>query len=145
MNNENDYLLVQNALKQSKTKAEFTKTLCVWLKIALSLNSKQIGLAIGWAPTSVRRMQACFAKEGIRCFADKASGGRKRENISLDREKQILEKFVRQAKRGYVLNVQQLKRAYELSAGKTVPQSTIYRLIHRHGLRRFLPIARRMK
>jgi transposase len=138
-----DYLSVEKVLRESRNKEEFERILCVWLKIALALNSRQVAMAIGWTAASVRRMQARFAKDGIQCFACKAPGGRKRENISISREKQILEKFVRQTRGGSALNVQEIKRAYELSAGKSVPRSTIYRLIDRHGLRRFLPRARR--
>lgn len=142
MNIESDYLAVRKSLREAKTKREFERILCVWLRLALSLNSKQIATAIGWTAGSVRRVQARFANEGIRCFVSKPTGGRKRENISIEREERILEKFVQQAKRGIPLNVPQLKQAYELSVGRAVPRSTIYRLIHRHGLKRLLPRAR---
>jgi transposase len=142
MDIQTDSSTVRRLLSESKSKGEFERILCVWLKMVLSLNSKQAATAIGWTPASVRRMRARFAKEGIECFATKATGGRKRANISMEREKQILAKFARQAKRGELLNVQQIKQAYEQSAGKSVPNSTIYRLIERHGLRRFLPRAR---
>jgi transposase len=133
---------IHRFLRETESKKEFGRVLCVWLKLALSLSSQQIAVAIGWSPASVRRVQARFAKEGVECFATKRVGGRKRANISMDREKQIITKFARQAKRGAVLNVEKIKHAYELSAGKPVPPSTIYRLIDRHGLRRFLPRAR---
>src|SRR5579871_2409968 len=142
MNMTPDYSAVQRALHESGTKKEFERVLCVWLKMSLSLNSQKIALAIGWTPASVRRIQSRFAKQGLQCFTVKAVGGRKRENLSVDREKHILEKFARRAKRGFTLNVQQIKHAYELSAGRAVPKSTIYRLIHRHSLGRFLPRAR---
>jgi transposase len=139
---QTDRSTIYRLLSEVKTKQEFERILCVWLKMALSLNSKQIASAIAWTPASVRRVQARFVKEGVGCFARKPSGGRKRANISLEREKQILAKFVRQTRRGVVLNVQQIKQAYELSAGKRVSRSTIYRLIERHALKRFLPRAR---
>lgn len=142
MNIDTDYSTVRRALHEAKDKREFEKILCVWLRVSLSLSSKQIAMAIGWKDASVRRIQARFAREGIACFAAKSIGGRKRANISIEREKQILEKFARLARRGILLNVSGIKQAYELSAGKTVAKSTIYRLIDRHGLRRFLPRAR---
>lgn len=142
MNNQTDRSTIHRLLRETKNKQEFERILCVWLKMALSLSSKQIAIAIGWTPASVRRIQARFSREGIECFVNKRSGGRKRENISIEREKQILAKFARQTRRGAALNVQQIKYAYELSAEKSVSRSTIYRLIERHGLRRFLPRAR---
>jgi transposase len=142
MNIETNYATLLRALREANSKKEFARIQCVWLKLALSLNSKQIAIAVGSTPVSVRRIQARFAKEGFKCFVTKPTGGRRRENISLEREKTILDKFMRQAKRGIPLDVQRFKRAYELSAGKKVPPSTIYRLINRHGLRRFLPRAK---
>lgn len=65
--------------------------------------------------------------------------------MPLNREEQIIVKFARQVRRGRSLDVNGLRQAYELSAGKSVSLSTIYRLIARHGLRRFLPEARRSK
>jgi|SRR5579871_1354187 len=141
--NQSDLAAICRILSEAGSKQEFQRVQCVWLKMALSLNSKQIADAIGWTSASVRRIQARFAKEGPACFMDGRSGGRKRENISIERERQILAKFERQTKRGNVLNVQQIRQAYELSAGRSVPLSTIYRLIERHGLRRFLPRASR--
>jgi transposase len=142
MNNKSHFDEIQHALRTAKTKQEFSRVLCVWLKMAFSMNSQQIARAIGGKASSVRRTQARFIREGIQSFKTKPTGGRKRANISIEREAQILEKFARQAKRGIVLDVRQITQAYELSVGKTVPRSTIYRLIDRHGLRRFLPRAR---
>lgn len=135
---------IQAALRESKDKQQFQRVLCVWLKVVFSLSSAQIALAIGWKPSSVRNVQARFHKEGMQSFFSKPKGGRKRANISFDREVQILEKFSRRAKRGFALDVKQIQKAYELSVGRTVPRSTIYRLITRHGLRHFLPKAHKL-
>jgi transposase len=133
---------LQKALWNSKDKGQFQRVLCVWLKVLFSLSSREIAYAIGWKPSSVRNVQARFQKEGMQCFAGKRKGGRRRANMSLDREGVIIEKFARHAKRGFRLDVKQIQKAYELSVGRPVSLSTIYRLIARHGLRRFLPRVR---
>jgi hypothetical protein len=137
-----DLVTIRNALSHPRTTREFKKVLCVWLKHTLSLTSSEIGLGIGTTAEAVRKTQSRFAKEGLQALLGKQKGGRKRENISLTREKQILGKFLRRAQRGSVLNVSEIQKAYELSAGKAVAQSTIYRLLARHGLRHYLPRAR---
>jgi transposase len=131
--------MVEQALHSASTKQELQRVMCLWLKISFSLSSKEIGHAIGWRATSVRRVQARFASEGIQSLFSKPKGGRRRENISVTREMHILEKFRRQAQRGGILDVEEIRKAYELSVGRTVSQSTVYRLISRYGLRRFLP------
>jgi transposase len=137
-----DPVAVEKALRDSKDKEHFQRVLCVWLKLSLSLSSTKIALAIGWKPAHVRTVQARFKKQGVQSLVSKRKGGRKRENISFDREAQILDKFARRARRGHALDVGQIQKAYELSVGRQVPRSTIYRVIARHGLRRFLPRAR---
>jgi hypothetical protein len=138
-----DLPAVAKALQDSESKEQFQRVLCVWLKLLFSMTSVEIALAIGWEPSSVRNIQARFKRKNVQCFVSKQKGGRKRENMSVDREARILDKFARRAKRGFVLDVDQIQKAYELSVGRTVPKSTVYRLIARHGLRHFLPRARR--
>jgi len=132
-------VIVEQALHNAATKQEFQRVMCLWLKISFSLSSKEIGYAIGWKASSVRRVQARFANEGLQSLFSKPKGGRRRENISVAREMHILEKFRRPAQRGGILDVEEIRKAYELSVGRTVSQSTIYRLISRYGLRKFLP------
>ena len=142
MNTEMHRRLVYQALLNSQSKRELQKVMCVWLKLLLGLTSEQIALSIGWTSNHVRKIQSRYSREGIQCFQEKARGGRKREYLSLARERQILDKFARRAKRGFSLNLSEVRRAYELSVGRSVSRSTIYRLIARHDLRRYLPRAR---
>ena len=96
-----DAATVQKALRDSRNKEQFQRVLCVWLKLTFSLSSTKIALAIGWKPSSVRNVQARFRKEGLKSFLSKHKGGRKRANMSFDRETQILEKFARRARQGH--------------------------------------------
>ena len=140
-----DLAAIRKTVHHPKTAGELKKALCVWLKIALSLTSKEIAIGIGMTPDAVRKTQSRFGKEGLQAFMGKQKGGRKRENISMAREKQILDKFLRRAQRGAALSVAEIQKAYELSVGKAVAPSTIYRLLTRHGLRRYLPRARAIR
>jgi transposase len=133
-----DSLELQRALESSGTKEEFQRVLCIWLKGEFSFTSAQIARAIGWKSASVRRIQSRYCKEGAQCFLSKQRGGRRRENIPFQRECAILDKFIRRLRRGGALNISQLRSAYELSVGNAVSLSTIYRLIDRHGMRRYL-------
>jgi transposase len=136
-----DHSEVSKALREARSKGEFQKVLCVWMKMSLGLTAGEIALAVNLSPAYVRRIQS-RARKDPHCFFDKPRGGRKREHISYFREAQILSKFSHKARRGSSLDMKQIQRAYELSVGKHVSTSTIYRLIARHGLRRYLPKAR---
>jgi transposase len=138
-----DFAGVEKALLVAKSKGQFQRVQCIWLNLLFSFSSSQIARAIGWKPSSVRNVQANFRKYGVQEFQSKSRGGRKRENMSFDREAQILNKFARRARRGFALDFMGIRKAYELSLGRQVPRSTIYRLISRHGLRHYLSRARK--
>jgi transposase len=137
-----DFVDIEKALLGAKSKEQLQKVQCIWLKLLFSFSSSQIASAIGWKSSSVRNVQANFRKHGVQVFQSRSRGGRKRENMSFDREVQILNKFVRRVQRGFALDLKGIKKAYELSLGRQVPRSTIYRLISRHGLRHYLSRAR---
>jgi transposase len=126
-------------LKESQTKSEFQRIQCLWLREVLELSSKEIAIAIGWDPSSVRRLQSKYLKEGETALLVSARGGRHRENLSLEEEKEVLEPFFEKSKAGGILIVKEIKLAYEGEVGGKVPKSTIYRMLARHGWRKVSP------
>lgn len=72
-------------------------------------------------------------------------GGRRRQNLTLEEEVVVLEPFLEEARRGGVLTVGPIWRAYETRLGRAVPDSTIYRLLWRHGWRKIAPDTRHPK
>jgi len=126
-------------LKESQTKSEFQRIQCLWLREALELSSKKIAIAIGWDPSSVRRLQSKYLKEGEAALIVSARGGRRRENLSLEEEKEVLGPFFEKSKAGGILIVKEIKLAYEGKVGGKVPKSTIYRMLARHGWRKVFP------
>ena len=49
---------LEQALRQARSKAEFQRVQGVWLRAGLGLNANQVAQALGWRPTSVRRLPA---------------------------------------------------------------------------------------
>jgi hypothetical protein len=60
-------------------------------------------------------------------------GGRRRQNLSLAEEKKFFNTFKNQGRDGQGIAVKSIWRAYEAMLGRSVPDSTIYRLLQRHG------------
>jgi transposase len=120
-------------LKESKTKHEFQRVQCLWLRESLGLSSKEIATAIGWNPGSVRRFQAKYLKEGEAALEISQRGGRNRENMSIEEERDLLKPFFQKAEKGEVLLAKEIKLAYEDKVGYNVPKSTVYRMLSRHG------------
>ena len=130
---------LNEALKHAKTKAEFQRIQCLWLRASLGLNADQVAMALGWQPTSVRRLQAQYLKEGDQVLRALGRGGRRHQNLTVEQERQLLAEFSTQAKEAGMLEVSQIKRAYEEVIGHSVPKSTVYRMLARHGWRKLAP------
>jgi len=66
-------------------------------------------------------------------------GGRRNQNLTVERERQLLAEFDVRAERAGMLEVSRIRRAYEDAVGHPVPKSTVYRMLARHGWRKIAP------
>jgi transposase len=76
---------------------------------------------------------------GIKALKPKPIGGRQRENMTLCEEKALLARFSKTAGAGEMLNIHDLKAAYEQAIGHSTSDSTVYNLLARHGWRKLMP------
>jgi transposase len=98
-----------------------------------------IARVIGVSLSTVNRTHMAYAEGGVAALAPKPCGGRQRENMTVAQEKALLARFAKSAGAGEMLNVHDLKRAYERSIGHTTSNSTVYDLLGRHGWRKLMP------
>jgi transposase len=66
-------------------------------------------------------------------------GGRRRQNLTLEQEKEFLEQWVAKAEQGGVLVVPPIHAALEERLNRRVAASTVYRMLARHGWRKVAP------
>ena len=99
-----------------------------------------IAAAMGVSPSTVNRAHMAYDHGGIKALKLKQSGGRKRENMTQGEEKALLVRFAKAAGAGEMLNIHDLKAAYEKAIGHETSKSTIYNLLARHGWRKLMPI-----
>ena len=81
---------------------------------------------MGVSLSTVNRAHMAYDHGGIKALKPKPNGGRKRENMSLAEEKAFLARFARAAGAGEMLNIHDLKAAYEQAIGHQISDSTIY-------------------
>src|SRR4030067_138043 len=132
-------------LKRAKTKGEFQRVQCLWLRASLGLPADQVATAIGWHPGSVRKLQARYLREGEAVLKGTGRGGRYYQNLTLEEERRLLQEFLAQSEKGGILEVSRVQAAYEQVLGRKVPKSTIYRMLARHGWRKVVPRPRHPK
>jgi len=130
---------LEQALRQARSKAEFQRVQCVWLRAGLGLNANQVAQALGWQPTSVRRLQAQYGRLGEALWQRPGRGGRRHQNLTREEEARLLQGFLQRAEQGRLLEVSRVKQAYEQAVGHVVPKSTVYRMLARHGWRKLAP------
>src|SRR3954468_3341465 len=126
-------------LKEAQSKAEYQRIQCVWLRAALGLRAIQIATALGWQVGSVRQVHSDYLRQGEAVLQSKPLGGRHRQNLTLEQEKELLTPFLEQAAVGGVLIVAPVQAAYETALGRPVHHSVVYRALHWQGWRKIMP------
>jgi len=66
-------------------------------------------------------------------------GGRRHQYLTLEPEQDFLAPFFDQARAGTIATAAQVKQAFEARVGTEVDESTIRRLLDRHGWRKLVP------
>ena len=88
-----------------------------------------IAEAMGVSLSTVKRAHMAYDHGGLKALQSKPSGGRMRENMTLAEEKALLARFSKAAGAGEMLNIHDLKAAYEKAIGHRTSHSTIYNVL----------------
>jgi len=104
--------------------------------LSLAQTARVIGVSPGWACQLRRR----FIRGQVAGAPDAPTvGGRRRQNLSVQEEREFLAPFLEQAATGGVLVVSQIKAALDKRLGRKVALASAYNLLHRHGWRKLAP------
>src|ERR1043166_3193902 len=98
-----------------------------------------IAEVMGVSLSTVNRAHMAYDQGGLEALRPKPCGGRKRENMTIAQEKALLARFAKAAGAGEMLNIHDLKRAYEQAIDHGTSTSTVYGLLARHGWRKLMP------
>lgn len=134
-----DISALSAAMKLAKNKDEFRRLQTVWLRLANSLNIKDISEITCYCQSWVRQLHSLYKYGGIQALLTSKKGGRKHENMSLENEEKFIQPFLLKAANGGILEVGEIHREYENKLGKSISKSVIYTLLHRHGWRKIAP------
>ena len=104
--------------------------------LSLAQTARVIGLSKGWACQLRRRF---IQGQAVGDGSTPTAGGRRRQNMSVQQEREFLAPFLELAANGGVLVVGQIKVALDQHLGRTVSRASVYNLLHRHGWRKLAP------
>lgn len=127
------------ALKEAETGQEVKRIQCVLWRIEKDWKPEQIAQLVGYNKEYVKQVQANFWAEGFDSFSPKAKGGRRRENMSLKEEAELINKFREEAGKGNLVEVSSIHKAYEEKLGRKADRSLIYNILERHNWRKISP------
>lgn len=115
------------------------KWLAVYTALADPRPLETIARQLGVSPSFVYQAIAAYNRDGPAAFDTPGKGGRRRCYLSLDDERAFLEPFVERARAGQVATARQIKQALEEQLDHPVHETTVYRLLDRHGWRKLAP------
>ena len=118
----------------------------VLLPALLGLTLEQTASALGIGHATVSRYQAKVRRR----LMDPARlepqwGGRRRETMSIEQEREFLQPWQESSAEGGMLVVAPLRAALAKALGRPVTHSVVYRLLARHGWRKVAPDTRHPK
>ena len=136
---------VQQKIKNANNFRRQQKWLIVYNALVDPREAAEIALHTGTTKRTVHQVISDYNRQGVEAIETPGKGGRRRGYLPLAEEKKFLTQFIDSAKKGLITTVSKIKRAYEAKIEKTVHQSTIYRLLERHGWRKIMPRSHHQK
>jgi len=127
---------IEEAIFNVKDLTNYKRVLTLRLRDTFKMTAAQISSTIGFSEQNVRQIHAEYFKQGNAVFNKSRKGGRRRENMTIQEEENLLEPFFRASEESGIVTVSVIKKAYEQRLGRKVDVSTIYRMLGRHGWRK---------
>ena len=132
-------LAIQGAMQQARNRSTFQRLQCLWLRAQQDWSTSQIAEIVGLSESHIRRVWSQYLRDGLEAAKGRPKGGRRHENLTAREEQALLKPFVEQAMEGRALTAREIRRAYEKRVDRPVPESTVCRMLARHGWRRVQP------
>jgi transposase len=114
-----------------------------WLIIYNALvdprEASDIAKHTGTTVSMVHQVISRYNRLGVTAIETAGKGGRRRQSMSLEEEREFLAPFFTQAERGEIATAREIQEAFVGQIGHQVHKGTISRLLKRHGWRKPMP------
>ena len=136
---------LKRVMLNTTNKDEYRRLQCIYLADAKpNMTLKEIAEITFYSERMLNYIYSVFRKLGLESIKDNR-GGRFRENMKLEDESKLLNRFEEQSVSGKLICATLVKSEYEKEVGRKVNKSVIYRLLSRHGYRKIVPYKRHPK
>lgn len=140
---EQDLEIIKAARKTNKDKQVERRLKAIELRIA-GKKAKEIAEITEFHPAYIVQLMAKYRNGGIEAITGNHYGGNRR-NMSIEEEAKLLEPFRQRASQGQMIEVSEIKAAYEKAVGHTIGGSQIYYVLRRHNWRKVMPRSKHPK
>lgn len=114
-----------------------------WLIIYNALvdprKAEDIAQHCGVSKATVHQVISTYNRFGVRAVETPGKGGRRHQYLTREEEQAFLAPFFARAAQGEIATTAEIQQAFESQVGHEVEESTIYRLLNRHGWRKLVP------
>lgn len=108
------------------------------------LTNSEIGERLGYNAKYISNCVAEFKRVGLEKYSQFKYGGNHR-SLSVEEEKEISNKFKEKAEKGQIVEVKEIKKAFDERIGKDTGTGYIYIVLARHNWRKVMPRAKHPK
>ncbi len=140
---EQDLEIIKAARKHNKDKQVERRLKAIELRIA-GKKAKEIAEITEFHSAYIVQLMAKYRNGGIEAITGNHYGGNRR-NMSIEEEAKMLEPFRQRASQGQMIEVSEIKAAYEKAVGHTIGGSQIYYVLRRHNWRKVMPRSKHPK
>jgi len=111
---------------------------------ARNIRASEISEATGFHSAYISQLAAKYKNRGIEAVTGNHYGGNHR-NMSIEEEAVILAPFRERAAKGEMVEVKEIKAAYQAAVDHPISVAQIYYVLHRHGWRKVMPRSKHPK
>ena len=140
---EEDLKIIIEARKKNKDKRAEVRLHALQLR-AEGKRAKEIEEVVGMSAPYISQLAARYFAGGIEAIAGNHYGGNRR-NMSVEEEEAILKPFYERAEKGEIIEVSEIKQAYQEKVDHEISSGQIYYVLHRHGWIKIMPRSRHPK
>ena len=104
----------------------------------------EIAQATGYSISNITKLVRTYRAGGLAAIVENHYGGNHR-NMSYEEEEALLKPFEQKAEAGQMVEISEIKAAYQEAVGHPIGTSQIYYVLHRHKWRKVMPRSRHPK
>lgn len=134
---------IKAAKAQNRDKT-IDKRLTVLEYVGKGTDRAEIARITGFSVTYIPKLAAKYRKGGIGAIVDNHYHGNRR-NLTIEEEQALLRPFQERAEAGQMVDVREIKAAYDKAIGHETGHGQIYFLLKRHNWRKIKPRSKHPK